>query len=158
MMASSVPRRARSHCPAISVTAARIRSMSCCRLASSWLPIVIASPIGVCRCDDRVTRRFCRGGCDTAPERLARWSCRQRTLWRSAAPQLDRGPALPRPHVTTVAAFTNAGSIVTPRPGPDGTVRRPLTARSVEVSDETGSESSLPLYSWNGPALGTQEA
>ena len=34
----------------------------------------------------------------------------------------------------------------------------PFTQFSVEVSDETGSDSSLPLYSWNGPAFGTQDA
>ena len=56
------------------------------------------------------------------------------------------------------ADFTNAGSIVIPSPGPEGTVSVPWTQRSVEVSEATGNESSRPLYSWNGPGLGTHAA
>ena len=35
---------------------------------------------------------------------------------------------------------------------------RRIIRKIVPVIDETGSDSSLPLYSWNGPAFGTHDA
>ena len=42
--------------------------------------------------------------------------------------------------------------------GPDGTFNMPFSLLRDDVSELTGRESSRPLYSWNGPAFGTQEA
>lgn len=60
--------------------------------------------------------------------------------------------------MSRAAPFTKEGSIVTPSPGPVGTVSIPLTLASDDVLDETGGEASRPLYSWNGPAFGTHDA
>ena len=61
-------------------------------------------------------------------------------------------------YVMATADFTNAGSIVTPSPGPEGTVSLPATQRKVDESEATGNESSRPLYSWNGPGFGKHDA
>jgi hypothetical protein len=65
---------------------------------------------------------------------------------RRVADAQKKAPAT-RHHVSVTAVFTKAGSIVTPRPGPVGTVSTPLTLRKVEESDATGSDVSRPLYS-----------
>ena len=59
--------------------------------------------------------------------------------------------------VTLTASRTNAGSMVTPKPGPDGTRTIPPSTFNDEVSLVTGM-SALPLYSVNGTGFGMHEA
>src|SRR5688572_12594271 len=66
---------------------------------------------------------------------------------RDRATPRPRDPATPRPRdpatrrqTTTVPFATNAGSIVTPSPGPFGTVSIPLTHWSDDESDDTGND------------------
>ena len=57
---------------------------------------------------------------------------------------------------TATASRTNPGSMVIPKPGPDGTRTMPFSTFNEEVSLVTGM-SALPLNSVNGTGFGMQE-
>jgi hypothetical protein len=59
--------------------------------------------------------------------------------------------------LTTVAAFTYAGSIVTPNPGPLGQRTTPLMLFSGDVAHVTG-RAALPLNSMYAPVFGVNDA
>ena len=58
--------------------------------------------------------------------------------------------------VTSKAFRTNSGSMVIPKPGPEGTRTIPFSTLNVDVALDTGMVA-LPLNSVNGTGFGMQE-